>query len=153
VLTAGACCCLQEDFLAASEHVRLLTSRPTNDELLLLYGLFKQATQETTAHVSRWQQRQHAARPLSAAAQQHSGPGKAKQQPGNWLSASVCYNLLCGHPSSNICSAFKRFERPQYKQPQHEMVRAAAAGTDPDTAQSLAAMRPPGTTGGSSGTA
>ena len=40
---------LQEKFNNATENVKTLTSRPGNDELLSLYGLFKQAT-EGDAH-------------------------------------------------------------------------------------------------------
>lgn len=36
---------LQEKFNAATEKVKTLTSRPTNAQLLDLYGLFKQATE------------------------------------------------------------------------------------------------------------
>ncbi|VVC34340.1 Acyl-CoA-binding protein, ACBP, conserved site,FERM/acyl-CoA-binding protein, 3-helical bundle,Acyl- [Cinara cedri] len=35
---------LQERFDEAAEKVKSLTKRPTNEELLLLYGLYKQAT-------------------------------------------------------------------------------------------------------------
>lgn len=35
---------LQEDFQSAQERVKTLTSRPSNDTLLELYSLFKQAT-------------------------------------------------------------------------------------------------------------
>jgi diazepam-binding inhibitor (GABA receptor modulating acyl-CoA-binding protein) len=36
---------LQDQFTAASEKVKGLTSRPSNEDLLSLYGLFKQATE------------------------------------------------------------------------------------------------------------
>ncbi|BES96251.1 Acyl CoA Hypothetical protein protein [Nesidiocoris tenuis] len=35
---------LKEDFDAAAEKVKTLTKKPTDDELLELYALFKQAT-------------------------------------------------------------------------------------------------------------
>lgn len=35
---------LQDDFQSAQERVKTLTSRPSNDTLLELYSLFKQAT-------------------------------------------------------------------------------------------------------------
>ncbi|EFC45268.1 acyl CoA binding protein [Naegleria gruberi] len=35
---------LQEDFTQAAEDIKKLTSGPTNDDLLLLYSLYKQAT-------------------------------------------------------------------------------------------------------------
>lgn len=34
----------EDDFKAAAERVKSLTKRPSNDELLQLYALFKQAT-------------------------------------------------------------------------------------------------------------
>ena len=34
----------EDDFKAAAERVKTLTKRPSNDELLQLYALFKQAT-------------------------------------------------------------------------------------------------------------
>ncbi|MEM0995738.1 MAG: acyl-CoA-binding protein [Bacteroidota bacterium] len=36
---------LQEKFTAATEQVKTLTKRPTNEQLLSLYSLFKQATE------------------------------------------------------------------------------------------------------------
>lgn len=36
---------LFDDFKAAAERVKTLTSRPSNDELLELYGLFKQGSE------------------------------------------------------------------------------------------------------------
>jgi diazepam-binding inhibitor (GABA receptor modulating acyl-CoA-binding protein) len=35
---------LREDFASAQERVKTLNTRPSNDTLLELYGLFKQAT-------------------------------------------------------------------------------------------------------------
>ena len=35
---------LADDFAAAQERVKTLTTRPSNDELLELYALYKQAT-------------------------------------------------------------------------------------------------------------
>jgi diazepam-binding inhibitor (GABA receptor modulator, acyl-CoA-binding protein) len=35
---------LPEDFAAAQQRVKTLTTRPSNDTLLELYGLYKQAT-------------------------------------------------------------------------------------------------------------
>lgn len=35
---------LEQDFAAAQERVKTLAKRPSNDQLLALYGLFKQAT-------------------------------------------------------------------------------------------------------------
>jgi diazepam-binding inhibitor (GABA receptor modulating acyl-CoA-binding protein) len=37
-------CCTQEQFDQAAGEVKKFTTRPNNDELLELYGLFKQAT-------------------------------------------------------------------------------------------------------------
>lgn len=36
---------LEQDFAAAQERVKALSKRPSNDDLLALYGLFKQATE------------------------------------------------------------------------------------------------------------
>jgi diazepam-binding inhibitor (GABA receptor modulating acyl-CoA-binding protein) len=36
---------LAEDFATAQERVKALTRRPSNDQLLALYGLYKQATE------------------------------------------------------------------------------------------------------------
>jgi len=36
---------LEEDFAAAQERVKALSRRPSNDQLLALYGLYKQATE------------------------------------------------------------------------------------------------------------
>jgi diazepam-binding inhibitor (GABA receptor modulating acyl-CoA-binding protein) len=36
---------LEQDFAAAQERVKKLAKRPSNDQLLALYGLFKQATE------------------------------------------------------------------------------------------------------------
>ena len=36
---------LEQDFAAAQERVKKLSRRPSNDELLALYGLYKQATE------------------------------------------------------------------------------------------------------------
>lgn len=36
---------LEDDFASAKERVQNLPKRPTNDEMLKLYGLFKQATE------------------------------------------------------------------------------------------------------------
>lgn len=36
---------LQDDFASAQQRVKTLTTRPSNDTLLELYGLFKQATE------------------------------------------------------------------------------------------------------------
>ncbi len=36
---------LEQDFAAAQDRVKKLTKRPSNDQLLALYGLFKQATE------------------------------------------------------------------------------------------------------------
>lgn len=41
--TACTCICMQEDFDAAAERIKPVTG-PNNDEMLELYGLFKQAT-------------------------------------------------------------------------------------------------------------
>ncbi len=35
---------LEDDFAAAQERVKKLSRRPSNDQLLALYGLYKQAT-------------------------------------------------------------------------------------------------------------
>ncbi len=35
---------LEDDFAAAQERVKKLSRRPANDQLLALYGLYKQAT-------------------------------------------------------------------------------------------------------------
>ena len=39
------CLILQQDFQKAADAVKKLKSRPTDDELLQLYALFKQATE------------------------------------------------------------------------------------------------------------
>ena len=39
----------QDDFAAAQERVKALTRRPSNDELLRLYGLYKQAVEGEAA--------------------------------------------------------------------------------------------------------
>jgi acyl-CoA-binding protein len=36
---------LKDEFAEAQERVKRLTRRPTNDQLLALYGLYKQATE------------------------------------------------------------------------------------------------------------
>ncbi|CAM9688243.1 unnamed protein product [Chrysoparadoxa australica] len=36
---------LEDDFKAAAEKIRTLTKKPSNEDLLKLYGLFKQATE------------------------------------------------------------------------------------------------------------
>lgn len=36
---------LEQDFAAAQERVKALSRRPSNDQLLALYGLYKQATE------------------------------------------------------------------------------------------------------------
>ena len=36
---------LEQDFAAAQERVKKLATRPSNDQLLGLYGLYKQATE------------------------------------------------------------------------------------------------------------
>ena len=36
---------LEKEFIHSTEIIKTLTKRPTNDELLKLYGLFKQATE------------------------------------------------------------------------------------------------------------
>ncbi len=36
---------LEHDFAAAQERVKKLSRRPSNDQLLALYGLYKQATE------------------------------------------------------------------------------------------------------------
>lgn len=36
---------LDQDFAAAQERVKKLSRRPSNDQLLALYGLYKQATE------------------------------------------------------------------------------------------------------------
>ncbi len=36
---------LEQDFTAAQERAKKLAKRPSNDQLLALYGLFKQATE------------------------------------------------------------------------------------------------------------
>jgi diazepam-binding inhibitor (GABA receptor modulating acyl-CoA-binding protein) len=38
------CSCGQEDFLAAVEKVNKFSKKPKDDELLIVYGLYKQAT-------------------------------------------------------------------------------------------------------------
>jgi carboxylesterase len=40
---------LEQDFTAAQERVKKLSRRPSNDQLLALYGLFKQATEGDVA--------------------------------------------------------------------------------------------------------
>jgi acyl-CoA-binding protein len=36
---------LEQDFATAQERVKKLSTRPSNDQLLALYGLYKQATE------------------------------------------------------------------------------------------------------------
>jgi acyl-CoA-binding protein len=40
---------LEQDFAAAQERVKKLPRRPSNDQLLALYGLYKQATEGDVA--------------------------------------------------------------------------------------------------------
>ncbi|HET7753888.1 MAG TPA: acyl-CoA-binding protein [Anaeromyxobacteraceae bacterium] len=40
---------LEQDFTAAQERVKQLSKRPSNDQLLALYGLYKQATEGDVA--------------------------------------------------------------------------------------------------------
>jgi acyl-CoA-binding protein len=49
LLTGGERVPLDQDFAAAQERVKSLSRRPSNDQLLALYGLYKQATEGDVA--------------------------------------------------------------------------------------------------------